>query len=151
LGREIREIAPEALSRLRQYHWPGNIRELQSVLKQALLHASGSMLLPAFLPAFEGGTAPEPAQAPARPEGFDLEAFVRQQMKPGADDVYAQTYRAVDRLLFTVALEFTRGNLRDAAAALGISRQTMRIRLRALGLQVGHTLETGEDAAELTR
>jgi len=145
LGREIRDIAPETLSRLRQYSWPGNIRELQSVLKQALLHASGSVLLPAFLPALEWSAPSEPAQVPARSEGFDLEAFVRQQMKPGAGDVYAQTYRAVDRMLFAVALEFTRGNLRDAAAALGISRQTMRLRLRALGLQVGHTLETGED------
>ena len=35
LGREIREIAPEALERLNRHSWPGNIRELQSVLKQA--------------------------------------------------------------------------------------------------------------------
>src|SRR4029077_11779894 len=40
LGREVREVAAEALERLRAYSWPGNIRELQSVLKQALLRAS---------------------------------------------------------------------------------------------------------------
>ena len=50
LGREVREVAPEALERLRGYSWPGNIRELQSVLKQALLQASGTVLL-AGLPA----------------------------------------------------------------------------------------------------
>src|SRR5439155_20308040 len=50
LGREVREVAPEALERLRNYSWPGNIRELQSVLKQALLQARGAVLLPAFLP-----------------------------------------------------------------------------------------------------
>src|SRR5262249_41159141 len=33
LGREVRQAAPEAMSRLRSYSWPGNIRELQSVLK----------------------------------------------------------------------------------------------------------------------
>src|ERR1700722_10948472 len=33
LGREVRQVAPEALERLRRYGWPGNIRELQSVLK----------------------------------------------------------------------------------------------------------------------
>jgi len=54
LGREIREIAPEALARLRAYSWPGNIRELQSVLRQALLRASGAVLLPAFLPELSG-------------------------------------------------------------------------------------------------
>ena len=61
LGREVREVAPEALERLRGYSWPGNIRELQSVLKQALLQASGPVLLPAFLPeplGGAGGTAP---------------------------------------------------------------------------------------------
>src|SRR5438552_5921723 len=45
LGREVREVAPEALKRLRNYSWPGNLRELQSVLKQALLQASGAVLL----------------------------------------------------------------------------------------------------------
>ncbi len=50
LGRTVREAAPEALQQLSSYSWPGNIRELQSVLKQALLRASGPILLPAFLP-----------------------------------------------------------------------------------------------------
>ena len=54
LGREVHEVAPEALERLRRYPWPGNIRELQSVLKQALLQARGTTLLPAFLPALPG-------------------------------------------------------------------------------------------------
>src|SRR5438132_7839730 len=50
LGREVREIAPEALERLRGYSWPGNVRELQSVLEQALLRSHGRILLPDFLP-----------------------------------------------------------------------------------------------------
>src|SRR5438445_642787 len=51
LGREVREVSPEALRRLRDYSWPGNIRELQSILKQALLQTVGTILLPASLPA----------------------------------------------------------------------------------------------------
>ena len=63
LGREVREVDPEAMERLRAYAWPGNIRELQSVLKQALLQASGTILLAAFLPELAGkpgesGSAP---------------------------------------------------------------------------------------------
>ena len=54
LGREVQQVAPEALERLRGYSWPGNIRELQSVLKQALLQATGTVLLPAFLPPLPG-------------------------------------------------------------------------------------------------
>ena len=39
LGREVVDIAPAAMDRLRDYPWPGNIRELQNVLRQALLRA----------------------------------------------------------------------------------------------------------------
>src|SRR5207248_592229 len=55
LGRQVQEVAPDTLERLCGYPWPGNIRELQSVLKQALLQASGPVLLPAFLPGLSGG------------------------------------------------------------------------------------------------
>src|SRR5882762_9371289 len=82
LGREVQEVAPEALERLRGYGWPGNIRELQSVLKQALLQASGTILLPAFLPELSIGRAGSVsdrsvpvADAPGSPVG--LEAFIR--------------------------------------------------------------------------
>src|SRR5262245_3075687 len=50
LGREVREIARETMDRLHDYRWPGNIRELQSVLKQAVLRAHGYVLLPSVLP-----------------------------------------------------------------------------------------------------
>ena len=69
LGRDVREAAPEALERLRAYAWPGNIRELQSVLKQALLRASGNVLLPAFLPQSLGGLAPSAAAPPGKEPG----------------------------------------------------------------------------------
>src|SRR5262249_37913832 len=49
LTRDVREVAPEAMEQLRSYPWPGNIRELQSVIKQSLLRATGTALIPAFL------------------------------------------------------------------------------------------------------
>ena len=68
LGRDVQEVAPEVLERLCDYSWPGNIRELQSVLKQALLRASGPILLPAFLPEFTGTpSGPRPAAPGAVP------------------------------------------------------------------------------------
>ena len=68
LGRDVQEVAPEVLERLCDYSWPGNIRELQSVLKQALLRASGPILLPAFLPEFTGTpSGPRPAGPGAAP------------------------------------------------------------------------------------
>jgi two-component system nitrogen regulation response regulator GlnG len=145
LGREVREVAPEALERLRRHSWPGNIRELQSVLKQALLQASGTSLLPAFLPAFPGEPCgPDRAPQPAA-EDLDLEVIIRLGRGPDHGDLYAETHRQVDRLLLTRILEETGGNQHQAARRLGIARETLRRRLRELGLHFTRQLESDED------
>ena len=144
-NRDVREVAPEAMTRLREYPWPGNIRELQSVLKQALLQASGAVLLPAFLPEPLGGAgvvAPPPT--PAAEPG--VETFViRQRIDSDVRDLYAETHRQVDRLLLARVLEHTRGNLQQAALLLGIARQTLRTKLRDLGLSAARPGEAQED------
>jgi two-component system nitrogen regulation response regulator GlnG len=144
LGREVQEVAPEALERLRGYSWPGNIRELQSVLKQALLQASGTVLLPAFLPDLSDSSA---ESEPATRVGvdFDLEAFVRQRLGPHTQDLYSDTHRQVDRLLLPRVLEYTDGNQHQAARLLGIARQTLRQKLRDLGLHVTQSVEAEEN------
>jgi two-component system nitrogen regulation response regulator GlnG len=145
LGREVRQVAPEALERLRGYPWPGNIRELQSVLKQALLQASGAVLLPAFLPEPLGGAGRvAPAAAPAAEP--DVETFViRHRVTSDVRDLYAEAHRQLDRLLLPRALEHTRGNIHQAALLLGIARQTLRQKLRDLGLSVTRPGAAEED------
>jgi two-component system nitrogen regulation response regulator GlnG len=147
LGRDVREIAPEALARLRAYSWPGNIRELQSVLRQALLRASGTVLLPAFLPELSRASSGASRHNGVSEQSFDLERFIRQRLSPTSNDLSAETHREVDRLLITIALEYTHGNHREASRLLGISRQTMRMRLRALGLHVAHSVESDDEDA----
>ncbi len=145
LHRDIREIAPETLGLLRAYSWPGNIRELQNVIKQALLRASGTVLLPAFLPELEMGASSGAGESTGAPP--DLDAFIRAQMARHNNDVYAETHRYVDRFLLVRALERTGGNQRDAARLLGISRQTMRTKLRSLGLTVNLALEIEDESS----
>jgi two-component system nitrogen regulation response regulator GlnG len=144
MGREVKEAAPEAMARLRGYPWPGNIRELQSVLKQALLRASGTVLLSAFLPDLSGG-AGEPGPAAPAGDELGLESFIRQRLGPDAQDLYADTHRQVDRVLLPLVLEYTGGNQHQAARLLGIARQTLRQKLRDLGLHVTHSVEAEED------
>jgi DNA-binding NtrC family response regulator len=146
LGRAVREVAPEAIARLRGYFWPGNIRELQSVLKQALLRASGTVLLPAFLPDLSGTPEAPGPESPTAPSaaGLDLEAFIDQRLGQDAHDLYAEVHREVDRRLLPRVLDHTRGNQNQAANVLGIARQTLRMKLRDLGLHVTHSVETNE-------
>jgi two-component system nitrogen regulation response regulator GlnG len=51
LGKEVNRVTREALRLLQCYSWPGNVRELQSVLKQAMLHATGTVVAPSCIPA----------------------------------------------------------------------------------------------------
>ncbi len=151
LGREVVDVHPEALERLKNYPWPGNIRELQSVLKKALLQARGAVLLPSFLPALEA-SAPVPAPAiaaesprPAPVNDFDLKSFVLERLGPDASDLYAQAHGEVDRVLLALVLEYAQGSLRQSAQLLGISRQTLRLKLRDLGLHVKRSAELEDD------
>jgi two-component system nitrogen regulation response regulator GlnG len=143
LGREVREASPEALERLRCHPWPGNIRELQSVLKQALLQASGNVLVPAFLPPPLAGPGETTAAAPTGPAS-PFEPFVRQRLEAGSEDVYAELHSQLDRLLLPLVLEHTGGNQHQAARILGIARQTLRVKLRDLGLTITRSVEGGE-------
>lgn len=144
LGRDVREVAPEVIERLRAARWRGNVRELQSVLKQALLRASGPVLLPAFLPELPDGSN-DLAATSSETDTLKLEAFIRQRLGPEARDLYAETHGHVDRLLLPLVLEYTRGSQNQAARLLGIARQTLRLKLRDLGLHVTHSVETEEN------
>jgi two-component system nitrogen regulation response regulator GlnG len=146
LGREIREIAPEVLALLSAYSWPGNVRELQSVLKQALLQASGAVLVPAFLPehlthSHENAAMPKWEAA----SESDFEAFIQQRLESGSGDLYGDAHEKLDRILLPLVLRFTDGNQHQAARLLGIARQTLRQKLRDLGLSISHSVQADEN------
>jgi nitrogen regulation protein NR(I) len=145
LGKDVHAIAPEALERLRRYRWPGNVRELQSVLKQGLLQSSGTTLLSAFLPELPA----EPHAADAVPQSArgdpQLEAFVSRCLASEEDDLYAEAHRQLDKVLLAGMLEQTGGNQQQAARRLGISRDTLRRRLRELGLHGTRLVEAEAD------
>jgi DNA-binding NtrC family response regulator len=144
MGRDVITIDPEALARLRAYHWPGNIRELQSVVKQALLQARGSALLLSFLPELSLDSA-GPGASPS--VNLDIGAFIRERLQPDSRDLYSQAHGQLDRFLLTFVLEYTGGSQHQAARLLGIARQTLRIKLRDLGLHVTQSVEA-DDAEE---
>jgi two-component system nitrogen regulation response regulator GlnG len=147
LGRQVREIAPEAQELLRRHPWPGNIRELQGVLKQALLQASGTVLIPAFLP--ESLRAPRaPAASQDAEAEADFEAFILRRLEKGSTAISAEAHQQLDRLLLRLALRHTNGNQVHAARALGISRQTLRSKIRDLGLSAAGSGESGEEENE---
>src|SRR5258708_37632566 len=123
------------MERLRKYAGPGKIRQLQSVVKQALLHATGSVLIPAFLRSAE--TATETPPGAASPEGWAaFTTFIRRRLESGSADLNAEAQLEIDRVLLPAVMEFTDANQFQAAKILGLSRQTLRQRLRNIGRNV---------------
>ncbi|MHB1425189.1 MAG: sigma-54-dependent transcriptional regulator [Gemmataceae bacterium] len=144
MGKEMKGVAPEALELLRSYTWPGNVRELQSVLKQALLQAAGPVLLPDFLPASVAGTLATPQQAEAAVEA-GLEAFLEARLQAGSQELYAEALERLERLLLTRVLRHTGGNQLQAAKILGITRGSLRTKIRDRGIRIDRTVSGGEE------
>jgi two-component system nitrogen regulation response regulator GlnG len=143
LGKDVQSISPEALDVLLRYRWPGNVRELQSIVKQALLRATGSVLMPDFLP--EQLLNPPASGAAAGngtgENGGDLRQFIEAQLAAGADGLYDAALRRLERLLVPLVLQHTGGNQVQAARILGITRATLRNKIRELGITVARAVE----------
>ncbi len=149
LGRDVHEIDPEALRLLRSYTWPGNIRELQSVLKQAVLQSRGTTLLPGSLVPLLGATSEPVTSAHAMADDPGLEAFIGRCLASTECDLYAEAHRQVDRILLARTLEGRGGNQLRAARWLGIGRETLRRRLREVGIHLRLRLEAEDEESPL--
>ncbi len=136
LGMDLRGFAPEVLELFQAYPWPGNVRELQGAVKQAMLNASGQLILPEFLA--ESFMQSPPRETPVTSDGdaLDLSALIESLMQNSDGKLHDQVIAAVERILFAKVLEHTHGNQAKASELLGLNRSTLRHRLRVLGLAV---------------
>jgi two-component system nitrogen regulation response regulator GlnG len=137
-GSVVQSISPESLDKLRHYAWPGNIRQLQSVIREALIISTGPELLPEFFPLeFQQDSSSEMMVPPdLGPVGDDmwraLGDFAQQALKEKQPDIYRRALARFDRLLVGQAMKQAEGLQIRAAELLGISRPTLRAKLRGL-------------------
>jgi two-component system, NtrC family, response regulator AtoC len=115
MKRDVKGVAPAALDVLAAYHWPGNVRELRNVIERAfILHASADEIRPEHLP-------PELRKLPPQKK---QEKLVPQVAEQGI------VLEDVEKKLITEAMERANGNQSKAARLLGVSRDTLRYRLK---------------------
>jgi chemotaxis protein methyltransferase CheR len=109
LGKSIESIPVSVMNALQDYHWPGNIRELENVLERAVINSSGPKL-----------------------------HLVDELKKPHTVLATTQkTLQAVERDHIVRVLEQTNWKVsgkNGAAEILGLNRSTLRARLRKLGI-----------------
>ena len=144
LGKDLHTISDDALGMLLRYPWPGNIRELQSIVKQAILNGAGTVLLPEFLPAAVRNC---PSCAISVGSGGGLAPlswthFLDQRIETGSRDLYAESLARMEHELITFVLRHTGGNQLRAAEILGITRGTLRNKIRSLGIEIDAISET---------
>lgn len=138
LGTAVQSIALEAIEKMRGYGWPGNIRQLQSVIREALILSRGPILLPEFLPLEIHSELPGEIETPsviAAPDADgwqDLGEFVRKALAESQSDVYRDSLQRFDRLIITEAMRLANGFQSRAAELLSLSRPTVRAKLRIL-------------------
>ncbi len=119
LGRPAPTLSAQAVTWLRAYSWPGNIRELRNTMERALLLCSGDEIRQQDLPTEKvtktgGGAAAPPVEATA----------------PSAPPWSVTSAREAERLAIVEALARCAGNQTRAAELLGIPRRTFCTRMR---------------------
>jgi nitrogen regulation protein NR(I) len=150
LGKNVRSVTPEARQLLMAYDWPGNVRELQSAVKFAMLHATGEVLTPDWLPA---ACRPVGASTAAGAEALpmaDVAQYTRRLLEDGQPDIYRLISATVDRIVLDEVLRHVKGNQLQASELLGISRTTLRAKLRALGLSIEKSVHADAENATLS-
>jgi len=150
LGTSVQSISPEALELLERHSWPGNVRELQSVIREALLASAGPALLPEFLPGELRRESDSERESDARlgptvPEDWhSLPEFVENAAARGETDVYRRALQRFDRLVIAAVIRRVGGQQNKAAEILGLSRATLRAKLRHLRMTVEKVLAPRE-------
>jgi DNA-binding NtrC family response regulator len=112
LGKEVEGFTEEALRLLMDYNWPGNVRELENAVERAMVTCRGRVLTDddfGFL-AHNGAIKPW-----AIPSGITLQEMEKQ--------------------LIAATLQRTGGNIKEAAAVLGIDRSTMYEKIKRYDIQ----------------
>jgi two-component system nitrogen regulation response regulator GlnG len=145
LGKQVHAVAPEAMRLLEEHSWPGNVRELQSTVKYALVHAVGDILTPSCLPEnLRNGPAPH-SHPPCDDKSLDLAQTVQGLLRSGESEIYRKITTAADRIILESVLRHARGNQVQASELLGISRTTLRAKLRGLGMTSEKTFMSDYD------
>ena len=124
LGLPPKRFAPAALERLAAHAWPGNVRELENLCWRVAALVSGDTVLAADLPF---GTTEADIVSPEWEHA--LRAWADAQLAAGRSGLHAQASEKMQQVLFEAALAATEGNRQQAAARLGLGRNTLTRKL----------------------
>jgi two-component system response regulator PilR (NtrC family) len=122
LGKDVRKISAYAMEILRQYRFPGNVRELENIIERSVALETSNIVLPESLTLASFRKEPIPVNrrhSDLTFDGIDL------------DKVMA----AIETDYIMKAMEMAQGSKQKASQFLGISMRSLRYRLEKLGFR----------------
>lgn len=111
-GTKVKKLSPEVNNLFMQYHWPGNVREMENVMERAFNMVEGEIIYMQHLPAY----LQQGAHRFSKGKGL------------------ASTLAEAERTAIIEALSIAKGNKSRAASHLGISRAWLYERLEKYGI-----------------
>ncbi len=144
-GLPAKTVDGDALQALQRYRWPGNIRELENLVRRLTALYPGDTISAGMIDAELNPLQPSPPDAATISEEESLrgavEHYLSRYFADFGDDLpppglYHRVLREVELPLIAAALGSTRGNQIRASELLGLNRNTLRKKIRDLDLQV---------------
>ena len=143
-GLPHKSLDNEGLDILRRHRWPGNVRELENLIRRlAVLHAGDAIPAAALSAELKEPVRTMAADEDGAPQSLSggVEQYLTQYFLAHGDKlppagVYDRILAEVERPLISICLAATRGNQIKAAHLLGLNRNTLRKKIKDLGLEV---------------
>jgi two-component system nitrogen regulation response regulator GlnG len=146
-GLEAKRFETEALSLLKSYSWPGNVRELENMVRRVMaLYPQDVISSEIIAQELQSGDDASGQSAPAMPTGpVSISQAVEENMRTyftsfgeelPPSGLYQRVLEEVEYPLILAVLTATRGNQIRAAELLGVNRNTLRKKIRELGIAV---------------
>ncbi len=142
-GLPWKTVQSSAMERLKTYRWPGNVRELENLIRRlAALYSEEEIGVEAIETEL-AGTSGAVSSKSSEGEGLSdlVDRHVREYFNAHGDSLpaaglYDRILREIERPLISICLEATRGNQVKAADLLGLNRNTLRKKIKVLGIPV---------------
>ena len=134
--KSVTKLSREVLDLLLKYPWPGNVRELENCIERAVVMNTGDTLSADLLPEEIVSRAPGRVQRARGAGGARLRTTIEEYLQGSGDlaDAREELARLVEEMVLRTALESPGVSQRQLAKRLGLSRVTLRKKLRDYGL-----------------
>lgn len=131
-SREMRKsqvtVLPDAMQKMMEYNWPGNVREMENTLKRALLLSKNNLITADLL-------NNENLEAKTTNLVSTRNSYIPENMEQYEGTLYKYVVEQVERDLILKVVTYHKGNQVKTAKTLGISRATLLERMEKYGIK----------------